>query len=143
MATFKMEIDGEEVTFPSEEHAARFFLAKQRVAAAEQAAAPKKVNGKASAKNADMGLLVGFMEAIKAGGENGANSDDVVKLLGVSDGRGIGSKLTGAKKILKGLGFPDHRAVFYRHRVPRVGRFWRAGPKFNAAYEALQKGIGS
>jgi hypothetical protein len=145
MATFKMEIEGEELSFPSEEHAARFFAryfqAKKSIAAGAEAASPKKANGKANPaaqkKYADLSLLSKFMDAIRAGGEQGANSDDVVTLLGVSDGRGIGSKLTGAKKALKELGFPDYKQVFYRIRVPRVGRFWRAGPKFKAASDAV------
>jgi hypothetical protein len=140
MATFKMVIDGEEVAFASEEHAVRFFLAKRRLAVSEPTVT-KKANGKSNAaadeRQADLVLLAKFMDAIKAGGDQGANSDDVVTLLGVSDGRGIGSKLTGPKKILKELGFHDSKAVFFRIRIPRVGRFWRAGPKFKAAYDAV------
>ena len=40
-------------------------------------------------------------------------------------------------KILKELGYPDYKTVFFRIRVPRVGRFWRAGPKFSAALDAV------
>jgi len=140
MATFKMEVDGKEVAFPSEEHAARFFLAMQRVSAGIEPARQKK-GGKAPRKNADVALTMLFLDAILQGGEDGARSEDVMKVLGVTGARGIGSKLAAARKALKEVGI-DHKTVFFKHRIAGRGRFWKQGKNFEAAYSAVKRKAG-
>ena len=76
-----------------------------------------------------------FLEVIKHGGDNGAESDKVAKALG-AEPRGIGSKLRWIKSLLTHLGF-DPTEVYFRTKIPTVGHFWRSGPEFNNAYSMI------
>jgi hypothetical protein len=100
---------------------------------------PKSSRGpyKISSDPQNLKLALGFLDAIVDGGQRGAESEAAAAALGVKE-KGIGSRLTWVRTLLKELGF-DHEAVFYRTKIPGVGRFWKARGQLPAAHERVRE----
>lgn len=96
---------------------------------------PNVVN--APIDDGDLAFTQSFMVALSKATGNGAESDIIAKALGIEP-KGIGSRLRAVKKILSTLGYENAETVFDRAKIPGVGRFWRRGPDFNAAFGAVQ-----
>lgn len=138
MAAFKMKIAGQDVTFQSEDDAARLLKALSRVDDA-----PEK-NGKKSSSPAAYDALQAtrqFLEEIVTH-PNGVHSNVIAQAL-KCEPRGIGRRLLEVDGVLKGLGFKRDAVYDNSKRLAEGGRVYLPGSSANAAWEAINRKTGS
>lgn len=79
-----------------------------------------------------------FMNALASAGPSGAEAADLMKALKVDNAKGIGGRSVKINNALLKLGFqPDH--VYHNPRTADGNRYWKKGPKFDAAFEAIKQ----
>jgi hypothetical protein len=78
-----------------------------------------------------------FLTAIDRGPEGGVDGEAMAKVLGVSHGKGIGSRAAAINILLRQLGFS--RTEVYQNDRTSAGRLWKPGPKLDQAITAVKQ----
>lgn len=145
MAAFKMKIAGREITFQSEEDAARLLAALERVDEAPErnGRAGRVANATAQTRGFDpMRGTLGFLNELSEHGKDGVRSPAVAQTLRC-DPRGIGRRLLDVDAVLKTLGFKREAVYDNSKRLAEGGRVYLPGPEIAAAVEAVKRKAGS
>lgn len=100
-------------------------------------------NGSAVAQKAvdDLKFTLGFLRAIKAGGEAGTESNELIGAVGIQGTRGLGPATIKIKRVLGDRGFELDEVATSTRDDPNGPRRWRGQVKLDACLVALQKAL--
>jgi hypothetical protein len=151
MATITFKIDGIEISASSVADALELIreLKKNPLAAEEKQAPPNKathnghggvITGKdhvnfaaIDADNAKMAL--NFLSTIRDGGN--VEAGPLMKVLGVTAPKGLGSKSAAVNKVIKAVGLKP--AAVYKNPKTHEGRIWRPARRMREAIQLLEQ----
>lgn len=90
-----------------------------------------------SGPTADEKMAHSFLSTIAVSGSQGVPTEDIMKVLEVDAGRGIGGRCVKINNLLSRLGFNDPKEVYVNPKLA-AGRVWRPGPRIHEAIERLK-----
>jgi len=82
-------------------------------------------------------MTLEFLKAIRDGGATGVTAPVLMKVLGVTAPKAIGSKSATINKIIKQVGLADSRV--YTNPKTANGRIWRPARRMNEAIQLIEK----
>lgn len=90
--------------------------------------------------SADHQLAHDFLFRIASAEAKGISTEEVMKVLKVDTGKGVGGRCVRINNILAKLGFTDPSEIYRNPRLADGNRVWRSGPKIAEALLALKNG---
>lgn len=132
------------------------FLARQRIAPAQEARKQKNSSRKAVVKPVfkmqprsvrgngfDIApATVEFLEAIKAAGPNGVPAARVQEILHAGSPKGIGGRMVRMNGYLRSLGFINTEGIFHNPKNRKTGkRAWKPKPQIDSAIEKAREAV--
>ncbi|MCC6488182.1 MAG: hypothetical protein IT364_11845 [Candidatus Hydrogenedentes bacterium] len=142
MATFKMKIAGQDVTFQSEDDAAKLLKAMARVEEEPEKTSRFARGGGTTPKAFDpLRGTLGFLEEVVQH-KGGAHSPAIAAALGCEP-RGIGRRLLDINNVLKSFGFKFENVYDNSKRLAEGGRVYVPKHDAAAALDAVKRKAGS